>query len=101
MVEPTIAPGWPGAEPRWTTSTKSGVGTARSLASKVWFTIGRGILTEVYYPRLDRACIKDMQLLVTDGTDFFAEERTGTTSQTVWLADGVPGFQGDYEVQIL
>jgi glucoamylase len=93
VVPPTIAPGWPGAEPRWTASNKSGVGTARSLTSKVWYTLGQGILTEVYYPRLDQACIKDMQLLVTDGAELFTEEKAGTDSQTAWVADGVPGFR--------
>jgi len=31
------APGWPGIPPRWTSSAKSGVGTALSLGSRVWF----------------------------------------------------------------
>ena len=36
---------------------KSGVGTALWPGCRTWFTISHGILNEVYYPRLDRACI--------------------------------------------
>ncbi len=42
------APGWPGIAPRWTSSAKTGVGTALNQHSKVWFTLSHGILNEVY-----------------------------------------------------
>jgi hypothetical protein len=48
------ASGGPGDEPRWTGAAKDGVGTAHSMGGRVWFTIGQGILTEVYYPTIDR-----------------------------------------------
>ncbi|MBC7287474.1 MAG: hypothetical protein H5T86_05395, partial [Armatimonadetes bacterium] len=38
--------GAPGLHPKWTTSAKQGFGTAASRASRVWFTIARGVLTE-------------------------------------------------------
>ena len=44
------APGWPGIPPRWTSSAKSGVGTALNRGSRVWFTLSHGILNEIYYP---------------------------------------------------
>ena len=69
------APGRPGIPARWTSSAKTGVGTALSDASRVWFTISHGILNEVYYPRVDQACIRDLGLIVTDGDGFFAEEK--------------------------
>jgi Glucodextranase, domain N len=47
------APGWPGIPARWTSSAKSGLGTAVSRDSRVWFTLGHGILNEVYYPRIE------------------------------------------------
>src|SRR4051812_37386646 len=62
------APGWPGIPPRWTSSVKNGVGTAMSASSKVWFTISHGILDEIYFPRVDSACTRDLGLLVTDGS---------------------------------
>ncbi|WP_409529877.1 hypothetical protein, partial [Shinella sp.] len=45
------APGAPGIDARWTSSAKSGVGTALTAASRTWFTISHGILNEVYHPR--------------------------------------------------
>ena len=43
----TEAPGAPGIAPRWTRGNKFGVGTAYSQDSPVWFTIWRGVVTEV------------------------------------------------------
>ncbi|MGA8312178.1 MAG: hypothetical protein WB755_19265, partial [Terriglobales bacterium] len=48
-----FAPGWPGISPRWTSSAKTGIGTALNLHSRVWFTLSHGILNEVYFPRVD------------------------------------------------
>src|SRR6516165_4327787 len=70
-----FAPGWPGIAPRWTSSAKTGVGTSLSLSSRVWFTISHGILNEIYYPRVDQACTRDMGLIVTDGQSYFSEEK--------------------------
>ena len=70
-------PAWggPGIEPRWTRSDKDGVGTAYSALSRVWFTVSKGILNEVYYPTIDRPQIRDLQYLITDGETFFSDER--------------------------
>jgi glucoamylase len=89
----TDAPGGPGIPPRWTSSDKSGVGTALSATSKVWFTISHGILNECYYPRVDQACIRDCGLIVTDGQGFFAEEKRDTESAIAALEDGVPAYE--------
>jgi glucoamylase len=77
----------------WTASQKNCVGTARSLESHVWFTTHKGILGEIYYPRVDLAAVKDLGLLVTDGKNFFSEEKTATKSTVEWLQEGVPGFR--------
>jgi glucoamylase len=87
------APGRPGIPPRWTSSAKSGVGTAFSQRSKVWFTLSHGILNEIYYPRVDWACTRDMGLLVTDGAEFFSEEKRNTHSQVEYIAKGVPAYR--------
>ena len=50
----------------WTSSAKSGVGTALGPGGRLWFTVSHGILNEIYYPRVDQACTRDMGLLVTD-----------------------------------
>ncbi|MEZ4678466.1 MAG: glycoside hydrolase family 15 protein [Caldilineaceae bacterium] len=87
------APGWPGIPPRWTSSAKSGVGTAFSPLSQVWFTISHGILNEIYYPRLDWACTRDLGLIVTNGRDYFSEEKRHAQSQISYLAPGVPALR--------
>ncbi len=76
------APGWPGADPHWAPSDKSGIGTAlnpsAASTSLVWFTLAHGVLTEVFHPRLHQPCIRDLVLAVTDGDRFFADERRDT-----------------------
>ncbi|HUK36973.1 MAG TPA: hypothetical protein VLV86_23825, partial [Vicinamibacterales bacterium] len=86
------APGWPGIAARWTSSAKSGVGTALSRGSHVWFTLSHGILNEIYYPRVDSACTRDLGLIVTDGAAYFSEEKRHATSEVSLLAPGVPAF---------
>ncbi|MBW7932231.1 MAG: glucan 1,4-alpha-glucosidase [Gemmatimonadaceae bacterium] len=87
------APGWPGIAPRWTSSAKSGVGTALADTGRVWFTISHGILNEVYYPRVDQACTRDFGLLVSDRAGFLSEEKRHTTHEIQTVADGVPAFR--------
>ena len=67
--------GGPGDEPRWTGAAKDGVGTAHSMGGRVWFTIGQGILTEVYYPTIDRPQMRDLEFLFSDGNGLFLEEK--------------------------
>ena len=94
MSEPErVAPGWPGIEPRWTSSAKSGMGTSLSLNSRVWFTLSHGILDEVYYPRVDQACTRDLGLLVTDGSSYFSEEKRHCRFENVPIEPGVPVYQ--------
>jgi glucoamylase len=57
------------------------VGTALNNSSRIWFTLSHGILDEVYYPRVDQACTRDLGLIVTDGCDFFSEEKRQTRQQ--------------------
>ncbi|MGA7077443.1 MAG: glucan 1,4-alpha-glucosidase [Terriglobales bacterium] len=91
--ETRYAPGWPGIEPRWTSSAKTGIGTALNLHSRVWFTLSHGILNEIYYPRVDQACTRDFGLIVTDGRDFFSEEKRHCTFENLPLEPGVPVFE--------
>jgi glucoamylase len=86
------APGAPGLEARWTSSAKTGVGTALSNQSRIWFTLSHGILNEIYFGRIDQACIRDLGMIVTNGLNFFSEEKTHTTSKVHRLAGGVPAF---------
>src|ERR1700747_306979 len=61
------APGAPGTLPRWTPGSKEGVGTSTSTDSRVWFTLQGGILSEVYYPRLDTADVRTLEFAIGDG----------------------------------
>ncbi|CAN7275549.1 glucan 1,4-alpha-glucosidase [Mesorhizobium amorphae] len=89
---PTVAQGAPGIPARWTSSAKSGVGTALSAASRVWFTISHGILNEIYYPRLDSACTRDFGLIVTGPGGAFSEEKRDARHEIAPFDDGVPGY---------
>jgi glucoamylase len=87
------APGWPGIAPRWTSSAKTGIGTALNLHSRVWFTLSHGILNEIYFPRVDQACIRDFGLIVTDGRSFFSEEKRHCTFENAPIEPGVPVYE--------
>jgi glucoamylase len=87
------APGWPGIPARWTSSAKSGAGTALNQHSKVWFTLSHGILNEVYFPRVDQACTRDLGLMVTNGRDFFSEEKRHCTFENRPIEPGIPAFE--------
>jgi len=67
------APNGPGELPTWTAGSKEAVGTATTTESKVWFTLQGGILTEVYYPRLDTANVRTMEFAVSDGKRVWVE----------------------------
>ncbi|HEY3917285.1 MAG TPA: glucan 1,4-alpha-glucosidase [Stellaceae bacterium] len=86
------APGRPGIAARWTSSAKSAVGTALTLQSRVWYTISHGILNEIYYPRVDYACTRDFGFIVTNGRDYFSEEKRHARSTVRPVEDGVPAF---------
>lgn len=87
------APGQPGIKPLWTSSAKCGVGTSAQAESGVWFTLGHGILNEVYCPEVDRAAVRDLGFIVTDGADFFSEEKCDTKQRVEYLADAVPAYR--------
>ena len=67
------APGSPGVASSWTSGGKEGVGTSASWDSRVWFTLQGGVLTEVYYPRLDVANVRTLQFAVSDGQSVWLE----------------------------
>jgi glucoamylase len=85
--------GKPGIEPRWTHSDKAGAGTAYSASSHLWFTVWDGIVTEVYYPTVDRPQLRDLQYLVTDGETFFHEEKRNLTVKMERISDHALGYR--------
>ena len=93
MMNHISAPGWPGIKPKWTSSAKSGIGKALYTASQVTFTLSHGIINEVYFPREDIACMRDMELIITNGTDFFSEEKRDCKHAIKMIKPGVPAYK--------
>jgi glucoamylase len=80
------APGAPGGGSSWATGDKTALGTATAAGSKVWFTVAKGVASEVFYPRTDVPDVQDLQYVVTDGSTFADVERDATT-HTVSMPD--------------
>ncbi len=64
----------PGTKSTWAPADKHGFGTARQLASPVWFTLRQASLSEVYYPDLDTPSFRGLQFAVTDSKSFVDRE---------------------------
>ncbi|MER3487751.1 MAG: hypothetical protein C4307_02955, partial [Chloroflexota bacterium] len=89
------APGRPGIPPTWTSSRKDAVGTALG-PSRVWFTVGHGIINEVYWPHVDRPQVRDLGFLVADDTGFWAEAKRLPERHVAWLAPDVPAVHAAF-----
>src|ERR1700723_2128160 len=86
------APGAPGIPPTWTSSAKDMVGCSIG-ASRLWFTLGFGIVNEVYYPRIDTPQIRDLGFIVADGRGFWSEVKRVADYALQLLAPGVPAVE--------
>ncbi|MGC8525398.1 MAG: glycoside hydrolase family 15 protein [Acidibrevibacterium sp.] len=86
------APGAPGNAPTWTSSAKDVVGGSLGPA-RLWFTLGFGIVTEVYYPRVDLPQIRDLGFIVGDDAGFWVEVKRLGTYDVRLLAPGVPAVE--------
>ncbi|HEV8133649.1 MAG TPA: glycoside hydrolase family 15 protein [Pyrinomonadaceae bacterium] len=93
QTSPTVAPGGPGIEPRWTRGAKIAVGTAYSTSSRVWYTLDQACITEVYYPTIDSPQIRDFQFLITDGETFFHDERRNLIGEIDCVSEAALGFE--------
>ena len=87
------APGAPGMRPTWSPAPKAGVGCAMTAMSRLWFTVGRGIVNEVYHPWIDHAAIRDLGLIVTGPDDFFSEEQKHCKYDIQMIEPGVPAYR--------
>ena len=83
-----IAPAATTPKPNWLPADKQGFGTSRTLASKVWFTLEGGELSEVYYPTLDTPSFRDLQFSV-DGVT----ERDGAVHRAALLDPHSPTYR--------
>lgn len=87
------APGGPGKFSPWTCGGKTGIGRALNPGSEISFTIGKGVLNEIYFPREDLACIRNCAFVVADGGDYFSDERSQTVQKQRMLAAGIPAYR--------
>ena len=60
----------PGALSHFDLARKDCVGTATGRASKVWYTVANGVLSDVYSPTIDATNVETMQFVVSDGRTF-------------------------------
>ena len=86
-----IAPAPSSVYPTWAPAAKDAVGTALGT-SRVWFTVAQGIITEVYYPRLDIPQLKDLGFIIANGTDFWIELRRLGDYTVTWQDDVIPAI---------
>lgn len=86
------APGAPGIPPTWSSSDKDMIGTSLG-AARLWFTVGHGIVNEVYWPRVDLPQIRDLGFLVADGRGFWVELKRNEHFTVATPAPGIPAVQ--------
>jgi len=86
------APGAPVLPPTWSSSAKEMVGCSLG-PSRLWFTVGGGILNEVYHPRVDIPQIRDLGIIVADGRGFWVEVKRMYRHTLTLAAPGVPAVR--------
>lgn len=82
-----LAPGAPGRDAHWPSAAKNGFGTSNTLASKVWFTLNNGVMTEVYYPTLDVPNVQMLQLVVVGADGKRVETESEDTTHRLEVLD--------------
>ncbi|HZY70664.1 MAG TPA: glycoside hydrolase family 15 protein [Thermoplasmata archaeon] len=85
--------GAPGLAPRWAAGDKEGVGTSYSADCRLWFTIARGIVTEVYFPLIDHPQTRDLQYLLVDAHGRFLEEKRHLPATVTPISDHALGYR--------
>jgi glucoamylase len=71
----------PGSGATWTSGAKQGLGTSTTTVSKVWYTLGSGVMNEVFYPKADTPNVRGLEYLVSDGATRTERESVDTTHQ--------------------
>ena len=80
------------SHPTWACARKDMVGASLG-SSRLWFTVAEGIVTEVYYPRIDIPQIKDLGFIVADDRGFWVELRRLANYRITQPAPGVPAVE--------
>ncbi|MHB8286297.1 MAG: glucan 1,4-alpha-glucosidase, partial [Caulobacteraceae bacterium] len=96
LSQATTAPGAPGSTGTWAYAGKSGIGTAYApygpgrAASRVWFSLAHGVLTETMYGLIHQAQLRELQFAVR-GPGFLAFENGGVVTRQSFLATDAAG----------
>src|SRR5262249_54458319 len=61
--------------------------------SRIWFTLGFGIVNEVYYPDVDSPQIRDLGFIVADGSGFWVEVKRLQAYTIRLMAPGTPAVE--------
>src|SRR5262249_4516645 len=85
----------------WMPGNKQGVGPAFTYdqppgaanPSRVWFGITNGAITEGLYPDVSQANIKSLNVLVTDGRSFLADEIDDATYRIERIDGRTPAYR--------
>jgi len=62
-------------------------------SSRLWFTVGYGIINEVYYPRIDIPQIRDLGFIVADDQGFWVEVKRLRGRELHIVSDSVPALE--------
>ena len=81
-----------GDDPGYFPADKQGFGTSRTIRSNLWFTLGHGGATELYYPNLSTPATRQLQLVVTDGRTF-VQRLSDVPTRTVPVNAKVPAYR--------
>jgi glucoamylase len=80
------------SHPTWASARKDMVGASLG-SSRLWFTVAEGIVTEVYYPRIDIPQIKDLGFIIADDRGFWVELRRCLDYRAILPSPGVPAVE--------
>ena len=92
------APSTHPSKPVWASARKDMVGGTLG-ASRLWFTVAQGIVSEVYYPRIDIPQLKDMGFIVADDSGYWVEVRRVSGYKLDYADRGIPALTVRHELE--
>jgi len=87
------APGGPGSPPGWGPGRKQAFGSSPGISSKVWFTLAKGNLSEVFYPSLDRPALHELRFFVAAPGIAPVDDAAQADHSLRWSKPGVPAIE--------
>lgn len=77
--------------PTWANAQKDLVSTTIGL-SRFYFTLAGGIITEIFYPRIDTPQVKDIGFIIADNNGFWIELKKMNNYSLEFIKDEVPAL---------